>query len=188
MTLLGAPFRVVLDACVLYPMPLCDTLLRLAAADLYQACWSDEILEEATRNLAAHGRASPEGARLRKTKIAAAFPEAMVTDFASLIAQMPNQEKDRHVVAVAVKAGASVVVTFNLRDFAQLPDGIAAVHPDQFLEELYELDPPRVIETLHRQAAALRNPPQRIHELIGKLGSRGLPRFAATIRAAIAEP
>jgi predicted nucleic acid-binding protein len=186
-TLLGAPFRVVLDACVLYPMPLCDTLLRLAAADLYQACWSEEILNEATRNLAAHGRASPEGAQLRKSKIAAAFPEAMVTDFAPLIAQMPNQAKDRHVAAVAVKAGAPVIVTFNLRDFAQLPDGIAAVHPDQFLEELYELDPPRVVDALRRQAAALRKPPQGIDELIGKLGSRGLPRFAATIGAAISE-
>lgn len=187
MTLLRAPFRVVLDACVLYPMPLCDTLLRLAAAELYQACWSAEILDEATRNLAAHGRASVEGAQRRRAMIAAAFPEAIVADYASLVTAMPNHEKDRHVAAVAVKVGAAVIVTFNLRDFASLPAGVEAVHPDRFLEELYELDPRRVIEALHRQAAALRKPPQGIGELISKLGSRGLPRFASTIRAAIVE-
>ena len=46
-----------------------------------------------------------------------AFPEAMVTGHEPLIAAMKNEEKDRHVVAAAVKAGAQVVVTNNLRHF-----------------------------------------------------------------------
>jgi hypothetical protein len=49
--MLSAPFRVVLDACVLYPMHLRDVLLQAAAEGLYQAYWSKEILDEATRNL-----------------------------------------------------------------------------------------------------------------------------------------
>ena len=37
----------VLDACVLIPMPLADTLLRLAAGPhLYSPKWSDRIMEE----------------------------------------------------------------------------------------------------------------------------------------------
>lgn len=49
--MLAAPFRVVLDACVLYPMNLRDVLLQAAAEGLYQVYWSQEILDEATRNL-----------------------------------------------------------------------------------------------------------------------------------------
>ena len=49
--MITAPFKVVLDANVLYPFSLRDTLLRAAAAALFQVYWSDEILEETRRNL-----------------------------------------------------------------------------------------------------------------------------------------
>ena len=39
-------FTVLYDACVLYPAPLRDLLLRLALTDLYRARWSDAIHEE----------------------------------------------------------------------------------------------------------------------------------------------
>ena len=40
-------YAVVLDACVLIPMPLCDTLLRLAEdPSMYRPLWSDQILQE----------------------------------------------------------------------------------------------------------------------------------------------
>ena len=40
-------FAVLPDACVLIPMPLADTLLRLAAVpSLYQAKWSDQNMGE----------------------------------------------------------------------------------------------------------------------------------------------
>jgi hypothetical protein len=45
------PFAVVLDACVLYPLPLRDTLLRVAQQTLYTPRWSGRILEEVARNL-----------------------------------------------------------------------------------------------------------------------------------------
>ncbi len=38
--MLPAPFKVVLDANVLYPFTLRDTLLRAAAAGFFQAYWS----------------------------------------------------------------------------------------------------------------------------------------------------
>ena len=41
-----APFKVVLDANVLFPFSLRDTLLRAAAEGFFQLYWSDEILDE----------------------------------------------------------------------------------------------------------------------------------------------
>ncbi len=39
-------FTVLYDACILYPAPLRDLLMRLALTDLYRARWSDQIHEE----------------------------------------------------------------------------------------------------------------------------------------------
>ena len=50
-----APFRVLLDANVLFPFTLRDTLLRAGVAGLFQLYWSSEILDETTRNLVATG-------------------------------------------------------------------------------------------------------------------------------------
>lgn len=54
-----APFIVLLDANVLFPFSLRDTLLRAAAAGFYQVRWSSQILDEMTRNLVSTG-AMPE--------------------------------------------------------------------------------------------------------------------------------
>lgn len=133
-----APFKVVLDANVLYPFTLRDTLLRAAAAGLFQAYWSEEILDEATRNLVDHGvMHAAQAARLRAA-MANAFPEALVSGHEHLTAGLKSDEKDRHVVAAAVKAGAQVIVTANLADFRHLPEGIEAQSPDEFLTNLFD--------------------------------------------------
>lgn len=46
-------FAAVLDACVVVPVALCDTLLRLAEEQLYRPIWSDRILDEASHAIAA---------------------------------------------------------------------------------------------------------------------------------------
>ena len=47
-----AETKAVLDACVLIPMPLADTLLRLAERPrLYSPQWTDMIMREVSRNL-----------------------------------------------------------------------------------------------------------------------------------------
>ena len=56
--------RVVLDANVLYPFTLRDTLLRSAEAGLCQVYWSAQILDEATRNLVLGGRMTARQAGL----------------------------------------------------------------------------------------------------------------------------
>ena len=73
-------FNAVLDASVLYPLPsvlyplpLRDTLLRVAEAGLYEPCWSERILEEATSNLIADGRATEAQAQNMLNAMLGAF-------------------------------------------------------------------------------------------------------------------
>ena len=57
------------------------------------------------------GRKDPEKIRHRRSEMERLFPEAEVTGYEPLIPAMQNDEKDRHVLAAAVRAGASLVVT-----------------------------------------------------------------------------
>lgn len=133
-----ASFIVVVDANVLFPLTLRDTVLRAAAAGFYQLRWSAAILDEMERNLVStNTMAADKAARLRAT-MESYFPEAEVTGYESLVAGLQNDEKDRHVVAAAVKAGAQVITTSNLKDFAPLPEGLEAQSPDEFLCNLFD--------------------------------------------------
>jgi predicted nucleic acid-binding protein len=179
--MIAAPFKVVLDANVLYPFTLRDTLLRAAAAGSYQACWTDRILDEATDNLIAAGRMTREQAARLRQAMSAAFEDAMVTGYEILIPAMANHEKDRHVAAAAVKAGAQVIVTVNLADFRNLPAGIEAQSPDEFLCDLFDLDPDGMIELVRAQARDLRRPPRSFAEVLAAL-TKLVPHFGAALR------
>lgn len=118
----SAPFIVVLDANVLFPFTLRDTLLRAAALHFYQVRWTAQILDEMTRNLVSTGTMQEDKATRLRAIMEREFPEAEVTGYELFIDSMPNDEKDRHVLAAAVKGGAQVIATANLRDFAVLPE------------------------------------------------------------------
>lgn len=160
--MLSAPFRVVLDACVLYPMHLRDVLLQAAAEGMYQVYWSAEILDEATRNLIANLQISVEQATRLRDVMANAFPEATVVDYEHLVSAMRNEPRDRHVAAAAVKSGAQVIVTDNLDDFVGLPDGIEAQRADDFLCHLFDLNADRMLLALDKICARRRRPPNEV--------------------------
>ncbi|MGI8728959.1 MAG: PIN domain-containing protein [Solirubrobacteraceae bacterium] len=180
------PFAAVLDASVLYPLPLRDTLLRIAEAELYDAYWSERILDEVARNLIADGRASKHQARRLTTTMNKAFDGAAVPQEAvdRLEPAMTNHTKDRHVLAAAVASDAQAIVTLNLKDFqieACEPFAIEPLHPDAFLIDLYHLDADAVLEAVERQAAVLCRPPMTLHELLNRLTAT-VPDFAETLR------
>lgn len=181
-----SPFVVVLDANVLFPLTLRDTLLRAAAAGYFQLRWSTNILDEMERNLIATGTVPADKAARLRQAMERYFPEAMVTGHESLIPAMQNDPKDRHVVAAAVKAGAQVVTTANLRDFVPLPDALEAQSPDEFLCNLFDLDPHGILELLQEQAADLQNPPVTFDELLLRL-HRVVPRFVDEAKLALAD-
>lgn len=107
--------KVVLDACVLYPSPIRDILLSIAAEGLYEVFWSDKIQEEWLGNLLKN-RSDLKEIQLKKTIEAMnlAFPDANVEDFNELMASinLPDSE-DRHVVACAMKSKSEMIITFN---------------------------------------------------------------------------
>lgn len=142
-------------------MPLADTLLRLADKGLYLPKWTDEILAEVSRNFVSQFKRSQVEADRREHAIRSHFPEALVEGYQDLISAMTNQAKDRHVLAAAVRSGAELIVTINLRDFpskALERFSIAAIHPDNFLSDLLELEPGIVLETIREQAGAIQQP------------------------------
>ncbi len=86
--------------------------------------------------------------------------------------------------AAAVKAGAQVITTANLKDFAPLPDGIEAQSPDEFLCNLFDLDPKFFTDMLREQADDLRKPPISVDELLERL-ARAVPDLVAAVKARI---
>jgi hypothetical protein len=74
---------------------------------------------------------------------------------------------DRHVLAAAIRAGADVIVTFNLADFPSdvlSPFNIEARHPDDFVLALIDLDEETVCAAVERQRAGLKNPPKSVDD------------------------
>ncbi len=179
-------FAAILDACVLYPFSLRDTLLRLAERELYDAHWSEAILAEMTRNLIANRVMPADSAHRIARLMREAFDDATVPaePIAQLEPSMTNHPKDRHVLAAAVVAHAGVIVTSNVRDFPAdtcRPLGVEAVHPDDFLQILYAKDRAQVLHAVRQQAEDLTHPPASLDELLNML-SKTVPVFAAMIR------
>lgn len=180
--MIGRPV-VVLDACVLIPIRLATTLLWLAEAGLFQPLWSEPILDEAQRNLPKVGVSAGQ-ASVRVGLMREAFgAEALVEDFDDLIEKMRCDRKDRHVLAAAVRGGAEMLVTFNLKDFpdeAASPYGIEALHPDAFLLRLLAERVQTVVDVIKSEIKAFRNPPETITQFLASLQST-VPRFATQV-------
>lgn len=175
----------VLDACVLFPMYLRDTLLSSADEGLYLPYWSQKIIDEVIGNFVKGGTLSQEKAKSLERTIKLAFPEAMVEVPVALEQAMTNYPKDRHVLAAAVTAGADIIVTNNLKDFREndlAPWNIIAQSPDEFLSDLLDEYPDSIVDLLQQQSQKYKNPPKTFTELINFLGQKaGTPKFASNI-------
>lgn len=177
-------FPAFLDTCTLFGAYLCDTLLRLAEAEAFRPLWSADVLAELDRILRERGL--PEAAVTRRTsEMRRVFPDAEVTGYEPLIASMTCDQKDRHVLAAAVRARAEVLVTFNLRDF---PEGstsaydVQVVDTDSFLLDQLDLYPGFVMGSLQRQSHSYKRPATSLPDLLSRLAAAGVPRFAAEAR------
>lgn len=176
-------FKVILDACVLIPASLRDTLLRAAQENMYRVQFTSEILEEVRRNLSKVGVPEDKAQRLVEL-IGEAFPDAFVTQYQPLIALMPNHKKDRHVLAAAIASNAQVIVTQNLKDFPRKALDtfkIEAQLPDIFLVHMFYLNPECMIRVVTGQAKDLCRPPRTLEQVLETLRLHA-PMFVSLIR------
>jgi len=172
-------FTAVYDACVLYPAPLRDFLMWLALSGRFRAKWSLEIHNEWKRNLLKN-RPDLTAKQLDRTSelMDQALPDACVTGYENLIEglSLPDID-DRHVLAAAIRCHASVIVTFNQKDFPCAVLGsfdIEAQHPDEFVGNLFSLDPAAVVAAAQRQRQQLKMPPMDVQTYLDLLLRQGL--------------
>jgi predicted nucleic acid-binding protein len=180
-------FVVLYDACVLYPAPLRDLLLRIAESGVVRARWTEEILEECFRNIL-KDRKDLSPARLERTRqlMREVLPDCLVTGYEGLIPaiKLPDP-KDRHVLAAAIHASAQLIVTTNLKHFpekALKPYHMEAMHPDDFVLDAIDLSPNVVTQVVREQAASLKNPPRSVGDLLETLREQGLVQSVAKLR------
>lgn len=180
-------FIVVYDACVLYPAPLRDLLIRLARTGVFRARWTEQILDEVFRNLCKN-RPDLDEEKLARTRafMIEAIPDGVVRGYEDLITglRLPDPD-DRHVLAAAITTGAQAIITSNAKDFPAAALGkynIERMSPDQLVLDLIDLAPAAVLQTVQEQAQALKNPPQVLAMLLETLHRNGLVRSVAKLR------
>ena len=183
-----ASFTVIADANVLYPNTVRDLIIRIGQARLVRVRWTDQILDEMFRNLAKNRQdIDPVHLERLRALMNDAIPDVLVTGFEPLIEvlDLPDPD-DRHVLAAAIKVGAQMIVTDNLRDFpadrlAQWD--IEARSADHFAHAMVDLDPKRVFGIVQQMADSRTRPPMDVDDVLAALERGGLVEAVAALRS-----
>jgi predicted nucleic acid-binding protein len=161
--------------------------MRLVIEDALDARWTEQIHTEWTRNLL-RDRPDLTAAGLRKVcDLMNKFARnAVVTGFEEHIEtlQLPDPN-DRHVLAAAIEAKASAIVTFNLRDFPKSVVSaykIRVLHPDAFFLEIIKNSPEAARVALKKQRAQLVKPVVSQNDFILQLKGLKMPLTAVAIQ------
>ncbi len=117
---------------------------------------------------------------LEKTRDAmdSAFPDSNITNYEEIANNLSlPDDRDKHVLAAAIRANADVIVTFNLKHFPsehlKLYD-VEAQSPDEFITNLISLDEVKSLQALKNQVKSLRNPPRSMEDVLQVLENCGL--------------
>jgi len=156
------PAVVIFDACILYPFHLRNIVVQIAVDRLVDARWTDEIHDEWIRNLAANVASIPvERLQITRHLMKDALPHAMVSAYQGHICAVTLPDpNDRHVVAAGIAGGASVILTWNLRDFPVRElkkHGLRRQTPDAFIVDLYDTVPDLTLASLANARRNLSN-------------------------------
>ncbi len=180
------PSRAFIDANVFYSITISDLLVECARAGLFRAFWSERVHAEWTGHLKTN-RPDLNPARIdaRKSAMDAAVYDALVTDFDHLIPslQLPDAS-DRHILAAAMVARATCIVTFDLKHFppAMLTvHGIIATDPDAFLSDLLAFDPDEFLKCVREVLRRMKNPRRTFDEYLAQLTRARLPKLAKAL-------
>lgn len=177
---------VVLDSCVLFPAQLRDLFMHLALNGVFRPRWSDEIHQEWI-NAVLRNRPDLTNKQLQRTRFLmdSNVVGCLIKNYQDYIPniKLPDQ-KDRHVVAVAIKSNADVIVTFNLKHFPEqnlAKFNLIALHPDIFLEQLLLNHTSLFLQAILQQLKMLKNPPISRESFIGILHNTKLSKTATRL-------
>lgn len=135
--------RILIDACVLYPTVMREMVLGVARAGVFEPVWSSRLLEEWARAAIKLGPDGEAQARAEIALLRAAWPKAERPAAPGVAARLwlPD-ENDIHVLAVAIDAGADMIMTLNAKDFPRgtlAEEGLTRIDPDGYLMQLWPL-------------------------------------------------
>jgi hypothetical protein len=173
-------FTVFFDANVFFGARLRSVIVTLAQTGLFRARWSDDVHREWMRAVV-EKRPDLTLEKLEPTRRAMdrAVPDCLVAGYEPLIPSLTLP--DRHVLAAAIAARASVIVTFNVTDFpaaALQVHGMHAKHPDDFLLDIESLDPLSLIDAARDDLLHYANPPLTVDRYLADLRRAGIPKTA----------
>lgn len=177
------PSVAVLDACILYPFHLRNIVVQAAVDRLIDARWTNAIHNEWIQNLVTSAPAIPlERLQTTRRLMNEALPTAMVDAYERHVAtvNLPDPN-DRHVVAAAIAARASLIITWNLRHFPvkELKRfDLQRETPDAFLSRLYDDVPDTVVGSLANARRNLTKSRISASGFIGILRSQRLVELA----------
>jgi predicted nucleic acid-binding protein len=165
-------FIVLLDTNVIYPVISRDLLFWFAYYELYTPKWSKNIFDEWKEVMMRKG-VSAEEAEKRIEKANLAFPDAFVQNYDGLIMnlELPD-EKDRHVLAAAIKTNANIIVTNNIKDFPEKyveSFGLKVKSLDDFLTDIIDLNQEKAIEAFKEMVLNKKKPPLDEYEVLNQL-------------------
>ncbi len=178
---------VVLDANVLVPVLVCDLLLSMFDAELFQPAISPTILEEVERSLIADfPRLDPSGLRRRVDAMARALA-LHVYDVTKAHDDAPAgiNRKDRHVAALALTQHADLVVTNDRRlrrEINTLSLPLRALSADEFVLHLVLDNHTQVDEVIDELVTKRQRRPITRLALLDQL-SAALPGAVAELRS-----
>jgi hypothetical protein len=123
----------------------------------------------------------------RISKAQRAFPDALVKNYESLVDSLilPDQ-KDRHVLAAAIKTNANVIVTNNIKDFPKdylSSFGLTAKTADDFLTDTIDLNNELAIEAFRAMVLNRTNPNLDEFDVLDRLRNNGLQESANYLHA-----
>lgn len=181
-------FTCVLDTNVIYPLWIRDLLLWFAHHDLYTPKWSKHIFDEWYDVMIRVG-VTPEEAARRTQIVNEAFPDAFVENYEPLIPSLQlDDEKDKHVLAAAIKTNANLIVTNNLKHFPEHyigSFGLCAKNADNFFTDIIDLNHETSIRAFRDLVMNKKNPPLDEFEVLDIFRKNGLIDTANYIHSLI---
>lgn len=186
-----ARYTAVLDACVLYPVAVADSLMSVAATGLFAAKWTTRIEQKWIRSLERERPDLQGKLSYRRDQMRVAVPDWEIRSSAweplMSAVELPDAD-DRHVLAAAIAGHADCVVTSNLKHFPNDVLGkysIHALHPDDFLVNQWDLDEIEVIAAFKGMRARWKKPEATPDDFVRAMERNGLVATANRLRTAI---